>query len=107
MLKRTDMYHWRKRRIDLDRHIFALESDRIADFIPVNMNTDESAIYQFNLDILVACFKRDLLLSFALCTLLDLFNDEFHLLNVKRFVRLRATVLDSVCHTLDQFACDT
>ena len=101
------MHHRRKCRINLHCHVPPLKADRIRHFVAVNMNADQCRVNQLHLNILIASFQRNLRLCLALCPLLHLLDDEFHLGNVQWLIGLRPAIANRVGHALDQLTGDT
>jgi hypothetical protein len=99
------MYHGCKRRVDLDGDIFALETDWVTHFVAIDVDTDNSGVHELYLNVAVASFKSDLLLRFRLGAFLNFFDDEFHLIDVKRTIWLRTLISDSARETFDELTC--
>src|SRR5687768_1397921 len=100
------MHHWCKRSIDLYCYITPLETNGVAYFIAINVNANQSAIYQLHLHLFIASLECNLLLGFSLRTLLHLFDNKFHLVGIKWLIWLRTAVANSVRDTFYQFTCN-
>src|SRR5688572_11617352 len=93
------MHHRCKGSINLHSYITSLKAYRVRYFIAINMNAHKCAIDKLYFDFFVAGLKRDLRLGFALSSLLNLFNDKFHLGDIERLIGLRPPISNSICDT--------
>ena len=89
------MNHRCKCSVDLDRHVFTLEADWVANLVAVDMNTDDSSINQLDLDIRITRLKGNLLLRLSGCPLLHLVNDQLHLRFTQLMIRIGTFITNS------------
>ncbi len=100
------MDHRRKGGVNLNGHVTALKSNRIADLVAVNMNANQGTVDQLDFNFFVARLKRNLFLGFALGSLLDFFDDKFHFSGIEGAIWLGPTVSNSVSDAFDEFTGD-
>src|SRR6266702_4482329 len=103
-LQRTNVHHRGKCGVDLDGDVLALEANWVANLVAINMDADDSAVYQLDFDVLVTSFPGDFLLGASLGAFLNFLDDKFHFIEVEGFIWLRALIADSLSDTLYQFA---
>lgn len=102
-----DMNERSKGGIELEDNVSAFEADRVADFIAVDSDGNNSGVDEADFDVRVVGFVGDFFASLLTGALLDTLDDEGHFLLGEGLVATLATIANGRGVAFDKLAGDT